>query len=194
MRESPRWMQVWTRLKRKDPILISALQSVVLDLGWGEKILGMELWTLWELNWAGTGDPSEILLQETTVLANPNREKAWIRSEGAGGAPPGTRPGSWQWCLAWDREQPRAGHAFRVCERLLDRCGMKCHELIRAQVWGLNWGGTVIDPRRATLDVAMTRSRREGLLINPHVHAHQIFSESIPFPWWIRHEETGATL
>ncbi|MBD3336169.1 MAG: hypothetical protein GF355_11700 [Candidatus Eisenbacteria bacterium] len=191
MSRETHWMQVWTRLKRLDPVLISARQSVELDLGWEGRLRGMELWTLYEVAWTGAGPraPREVL-EETTALANPNRELAWIRTTAEEPAPPGDREADWLWCLAWDREEPRAGHAYQVCRRLLAQRNMKCEEVVRAMVWGLSWTENVSDPRRASEDLARTRSRMQGLLVNPHVEAMQIVPGSVPFPWWPVHAES----
>jgi hypothetical protein len=171
-------------MKRTDPNLLSARQTVEIDLGCKGRLAGMELWTLWEIGWRGEGPVGEEILSATTALANPNRELAWLRCEDNAAGPPGPRAGSWRWCIVWDRAGAAAPHAFRVCERLLGKRNMTCEELVRAAVWGLSWGPAVEDPAAATRDVAIARSRLSGLLANPHVQAVQFFSETIPFPWW----------
>lgn len=179
-----RWTQIWTRLKREDPVLVSARQTLEIDLGWKGRLDGLELWTLWELGWSGPDVPPDFLLQETTVLSNPNRERAWILRDRGEAGPPGKREGEWQYCVVWDRESPRPHHPYRVCERLLAHRSMEAKELIRADVWGFRWTADAGEPVDATRKAAVTRTRTEGLLVNPHVQSFQVFGGSVPRPWW----------
>jgi hypothetical protein len=186
------WAQIWTRLKREDPILVSARQSLEIDLRWRGSLTGMELWTLWELAWGGAGSAPEFLLQETTALSNPNRERAWIlHGDDAPNGPPGKREGEWSFCLVWDRGSPQPHHPHRVCERLMSHRSMECKELIRADVWGFRWSAEIGNPLDATRRAAMTRMRTEGLLVNPHVQSLEVFRGHVPRPWWPnRRDET----
>lgn len=182
-----RWVRVWTRLKRVDPVLVSARQSLELDLGWKGRLAGMELWTLWEMGYGGGELSAAALLDETTALANPNRELAWVQESPDEPGPPADAPSPhppWWWCVVWDPEAPAPEHALRVCQRLLSRRTMECRELVRAVVWGLRWSPEVLDPAVTTRNVAETRSRRSGLLVNSHVQSYQVFEKRVPFPWW----------
>jgi hypothetical protein len=194
-RGDDRWVRVWTRLKRVDPILVSARQSLEIDLGWKDRLAGLELWTLWEMAYGGGPIDGRVLLDETTALANPNRELAWITEAPEDPGPPGSRrpdscrpdsrpPDSWWWCVVWDPEAPAPEHASRVCQRLLSRRTMELRDLVRAVVWGLSWSPAVSDPEEAARSVAETRTRGSGLLVNPHVQSYRLFCGRVPFPWW----------
>jgi hypothetical protein len=186
MRSQATPIQFWTHLKREDPALVSARMTLELDLGWKGSLVDMDLWGLWELGCRGQAVAEGAqALAEAALLANPNKERIWVRLPGEAPGPPEVpEPGAWYWCLVWDREGPTPEHAWRLCQRLLERHRLGAEYLVRAAVWGLRWSPEVGDPLEAAREVGWAVSRRRGLLANPHAQALQIFHREVPLPWW----------
>lgn len=138
-------------------------------------------------------------LERTAIFWNPNRQIAWVRIDGAPdpdgawevlpgakrkrgafGRPDLERP-EYDHLLIWPRGRREVpadfGHALS---------GWDVEAVGQGELWSLRWreGATAEERAAWTRAVGAARSRREGLLFNPHAQDHRVFRGVVPIPLW----------
>jgi hypothetical protein len=139
-------------------------------------------------------------LDRTATLWNPNKQRGWVRAQGTAdpSAPEGweilpggrRRPGSFgqpplsapesNHLLIWSRgrESMPADLPEGLRGRLL-ACG-------GGELYTLRWTPEASPEERRdwTEAVGVARSRRQGLLVNPHYQDYRRFDGAVPLPLW----------
>lgn len=189
-------IQILVDRKGLDPTAVSAEEAIRSLLGFGDRLAGLRRRRLLELCFDAPEeefvDSALRYLRETTRLWNPNKERAWIRGaadsfevdrNGARRSAPFGQPAcdaqEWNHVLVWSaesRDLPADLARFFAWETL---AGARCGEL-----WSVSWhpGMDADARRRATNGVAVVRSRKDGLLVQPEYQDHLILEGGLPLP------------
>lgn len=198
-------LQLWVRLKVIDLVTQTARITLVDKLDFGDRLRGMTHYWYWAMDAEG-GDPAAALaeidraIRLDSAFTNQNKhsyrlaageivlgdlalEKDGAASggPGAGGASAsrgGASAGSELFafdCLVREKSGGReTGFTERLNARLrgVSVSNMKCGEL-----WRLVVAAPSMDAARADVEkMLVSRSRREGLLLNPHYQLYEIIA------------------
>jgi phosphoribosylformylglycinamidine (FGAM) synthase PurS component len=181
-------VEVLARLAAADPWSFTVYDTLTRKLGHGE-IVGVTRIKSWRIDFdLGPEDAmasAARLLEETALLANPNRDRWSVRlaEDGSRGGPRGGAPGQRIW-----RKQPDARSAMvvrvsdvddpvgrSVARVLRTRLGMgEVRDVGFSWVWVLETSVGPDRARRIAADVAVSRSWRRGLLSNPHYQRAEV--------------------
>jgi hypothetical protein len=207
--------QILVDLKSADPTALTAEEAIRNLLGFGPRLGALTRRHLYEIELCLSPQPEEaaradlpdllsVYLERTVVFWNPNKHRAWVRIQG-GEAPwealPGRRRWSgafgrpdladpdWDHVLLWSAEG--AGAPADMASALGD---WEIRRFLGTEIYSLRWTGegraaSTEERREWTRRVAVARSRREGLLVNPHYQKHRILAGAVPLPLA---EESGA--
>lgn len=200
-------VQILLALKNSDPTALTAAEAIRHLLGFGDRLAEIRRRSLHELllrdsgsvGTAGLPDLLSRYLEHTFTFWNPNKQAAWVRIDGASepdvswevlsgarrkpggfGRPDLSRP-EYDHLLVWPR-----GRREIPADLLPALVGWDVATAGDAELWSLRWcDEATADERRAwTRAVGATRSRREGLLCNPHAQDHRIFPGAVTMPVW----------
>jgi hypothetical protein len=200
-------VQLLLDLKHSDPTALTAAEAIRTLLGFGDRLAEIRRRSLHELvlpdsGGAGTADLPDLLskyLEHTVTFWNPNKQVAWVRIGGASepdaswevlsgtrrksggfGRPCLSRP-EYDHVLVWPRGRQELPEDLR---RAL--AGWDPATAGHGELWSLRWcdGATAEERGAWTRAVGAARSRREGLLCNPHAQDHRIFSGAVTMPVW----------
>ena len=200
-------VQILVERKGADPSATTAREAIRELLGLGPRLAELRRRRLLELMLDATaGAPREVFLRyldRTTLLWNPNKERAWVRI--AGESPfevvhgearasrfgqPDLGEAEWDHVLVWNREgagMPEDLRAGLVPLTLLGSGG--------ADLWSARWiadSGDVDSGDTASLDernrltqaIGEVTTRGEGFLVNPHYQDHRLLQGPVPLPLW----------
>jgi len=195
--------QILVALKSKDPTALTAFEAISHLLGFEGRLLEIRRRFLHELVLGpgpmATAELAASLaryLDGTFVLWNPNKQRAWVRTESpgeeswefAGGrrragefGQPALGDPAYDHVLLWSRGQ---GNVPEDMAAALAPAQILAYG--RGELYSLLWrpGSSPEERREWTASVALARSRREGLLVNPHYQDHRLFWGAIPLPLW----------
>ena len=201
-------VQVLLDLKNSDPTALTAAEAIRSLLGFGDRLAEIRRRSLYELVLqapnAGEGgaalpDLVSSYLERTVVFWNPNKQRAWVRLDSFGSPAitwevlsgarrnPGDfgRPdlslAGYDHLLVWPR-----GSREIPADLVVALSGWHPAAAGHGELWTLSWceGATTEERGAWTRAVGAARSRREGLLCNPHAQNHRVFSGAVPMPAW----------
>jgi hypothetical protein len=210
-------VQVLLDLKNSDPTALTAAEAIQNLLGFGDRLAEIRRRFLHELVLqppdGGEGRAAlpgllSTYFERTVVFWNPNKQRAWVRLEPIGspdvtwevlsgarrkpgdfGRPDLSRP-EWDHLLVWPR-----GSREIPADLLPALSGWELAAVGHGELWSLCWreGATAEERSAWTRAVGAARSRREGLLCNPHAQDHRVLSGAVPMPLWSGgNPETGG--
>lgn len=216
-RRGPVGVQILLDLKNSDPTALTAAEAIRHLLGFGDRLAEIRRRSLHELalrdaGGAGTAALPDLLsryLEQTVTFWNPNKQAGWVRIEGGPepdaswevmsgarrkpggfGRPELSRP-EYDHLLVWPR-----GRQELPADLLPALAGWDVAAAGRGELWSLRWreGATAEERGAWTQAVGATRSRREGLLCNPHAQNHRVLSGAVPAALWTagEYETDGA--
>ena len=183
-------VRLWVRLKVIDLVAQTARITLEEKLAFGDTLAGLTHYWFWSMD-AEAASPEAALEEIDRAVrldsAFTNQNKHVHRLEAEGGAargdlalerdyPAGAAAGLFAFdCLVRERDPGRAaGYAERLNARLrgVAVSGMRCGEAWRIVVRaGDERAGRAIVER-----ILVSRSRREGLLLNPHYQAFDVLA------------------
>lgn len=168
--------QAWVELHSDDPVAVSALGVARTHLAAGRALRTLRRMRLFELSGA-LPDRDEIAerLHRSIQFYNPHKERCTVRA--AASEPVPIRPGE-RIVLVFDRDGARRSAAERWWRH---ETGTPI-EVREGVVWALSFEEPAV-ASTAVEDLALVRSRRHGLLCNPHSQEVRLATESIPLPW-----------
>lgn len=208
----PLTAQVLIDLKSADPTALTAAEAIRHLLGFGDRLVSIRRRFLHEIvllppdpgpGAPGRSDADSLCaalseyLDRTVVFWNPNKHRAWIRLFGPGAAEgaweanararhpsafglPALDEPAWDHVLLWNRGQGNAPADLRASLKPWSVAAYGNGEL-----YSLQWGTESLDERADwTEQVAVARSRGQGLLVNPHYQDHRILQGTVPLPLW----------
>jgi phosphoribosylformylglycinamidine (FGAM) synthase PurS component len=164
---------VRTWLKVMDPTSLTARETLVRTLGYGDRVRDIQRSVVWAFRWEGTVDAEALLTRlaaVTNLIRNPNKHHLEIVTGDARLHPRGN-----VWVLV------HTGDEGRELQDALSR-----HRLLSGEVpavrRGTLWELDLAEGENRTAvaeEIAVTRAHKKGLLANPHVDAVQVF-ERLP--------------
>ncbi|MBN1879627.1 hypothetical protein JW823_05910 [bacterium] len=165
-----------TLLKTRDAIAATASYTLRHDMGYESVLLDAKREDYWsiELDYAvSPGDSVTImteLAEKTKVFVNPNKHRYAIQPEGTiHSAPCPDNPGSFSIPVVISSFDDRAGTTAMQTLNDLYSVGKNVRSVQSGVLWTLVLKAESLDAaRRIAEDIAVTRSRTEGLLANPH--------------------------
>ncbi|MCK4548360.1 MAG: hypothetical protein KAW17_13070 [Candidatus Eisenbacteria sp.] len=161
------------RLKVPDTTALSAEDVLRRKMGYGDRLgrLRREDWWLFEVD-TGDGARARARVGEwarrCTSLVNPNKHRARVelpREKSGSGS--GVR------VLVRDRDDVRARSMLAFLRYSLGASDLL--SLRSGTLWTVEPGAGEKDPRSLAEGIAATRSRRRGLLANPHAQTFEIY-------------------
>jgi len=169
-------------LKTVDLVRETAWTALTERLGWGGVLTGLERSVLWRFEGnAGLAGALERELERTSSYYNPNKERRAFLETGLLGdgeplgsgdtLPAGTaKPGSpWRALLWVTDEGGERPDLVRSSGARLARDGARLDSLHSGTLWEIELrAGSRNEARGLVAGLAIARSRREGLLLNPH--------------------------
>ncbi|UCE27370.1 MAG: hypothetical protein JSW52_01050 [Candidatus Coatesbacteria bacterium] len=162
-------VEVFVSLRVPDRVALTALRTLTTEMDYGDDLVSLEREDYYALNIVA-GSPDEAIeyarsmVDDTTVFANPNKETAEVV--------PKARPVSEGGMVAV-LVYPKPGIASEPLKERLTRLGYDRVESIgRGVLWRLEVRGD--DKLGTAAEVAVTRSRTDGLLFNPHSEDFEI--------------------
>jgi len=169
--------QLVVRNKTRDPQAVTAHSTLVGRLGFGKSLASLMRGIYYELaiptdDVKTTQRTVRRLLDESTLLANPNKEvaKAYIE--------PTSVEGKGLLVLVWDREGPRGDRLTRRIERELPEIGRV--SVSEGVLWIPTFEGPESEWWKRAERMTVSTTRLSGLLVNPHAEHHRLFTGGIP--------------
>ena len=168
--------QLLVHLKTRDPAAVSAYLTLTRRLGFGNRIRGLERATYYELEIPGheakVRRAVSRLLEESTLLANPNKERTTTEFDAGGLELPGVS------VLVWDHDGSGGAAVEDRIAREFPRLGRV--RARRGVLWTATFSGSSSDHRTLTERMTRADSRMSGLLANPHAEDFEIVEGRIP--------------
>ncbi len=198
-------VQILLDLKNSDPTALTAAEAIRHLLGFGDRLVEVRRRSLHEVALRSTpagAALSELLsayLERTVVFWNPNKQRAWVRAPQADnadaawevrsggrrhpgdfGTPDLSRP-EFDHLIVW----PRGDDALPA-DLPTALPGWDVTAAFRGELWSIRWrdGASTGERSDWTVAVGAARSRREGLLCNPHAQHYRVLSGAVPIPLW----------
>jgi hypothetical protein len=175
-------IQVYVNLKIPDNIERTALYACRSSLGF-DSLESLSRTEFWELDFPGLTEDealptAERLVEKTSLFANPNKHRWYLDAvdrllENNGVL---TVPSSASaLILVCDREDGKAESTLEAIHRFDDN-NAQLASLLRGVLWQVTFSGTDQQKIREQVEkLAVTESRSQGLLVNPHYQSHRIF-------------------
>jgi hypothetical protein len=158
-------------LKVADPTALTARESLRGDLGYRERVGDVARSDVFGFLWEEETDPIGLLdrlCEHTNLLQNPNKHRREIRLPGQALTPRGNT-----WVLVTREEETE-----RVEASLARHGGLAHPPRVRTgTLWELDLAGDPEERLHLAEEIAVCRSRRRGLLANPHVERAVVFGE-----------------
>jgi phosphoribosylformylglycinamidine (FGAM) synthase PurS component len=176
------YIRLFVTLKITDNIARSAMYTLKSRLGF-PAVMGLVRSDLWEFSFPGLSSQqarqiTERLVQKTALFVNPNKHSYRIETADAALSSESKIPlrGDVSSCvLVCDRIDGKAEETLEACLSLTDGDEQPA-ALTRGVWWELTFDGLSEEQiKQSTEMIAVTKSRTEGLLANPHYQTHQIF-------------------
>lgn len=162
-------VEVFVSLRIPDRVALTALRTLTVEMNYGEDLISLEREDYYAVRVAAKTQDEAVeyvkkMVDETTIFANPNKE--------TGEVVPKTRPVSKGDVVAV-LVYPKPGIKSESLKERLVRLGYDNVESIgRGVLWKLELRGD--DKLGAAAEIAVTRSRTDGLLFNPHSEDFEI--------------------
>ena len=157
-------------LKTADATAITAHRALQRDLGYGKKVARVyrsEVFSLeWEDDQPAAQERVRALVLDTNLMLNPNKHFMEL----VFGAEPLTPRGN-AWVLV---AEPDAGGRLLHTINKRHLLPFRLAQVHRGTLWELDLAGD--DPQALAGDMAVTRSRKQGLLGNPHIEGIHVLS------------------
>jgi len=163
-------VRLW--LKVADATALTARETLQRGLGYGRAVGDIARSDLWVFRWRGTVEPRSLLgplTLDTNLLQNPNKHQVEIAVEDERLTPRGS-----VWVLVSTPGQGQGMEETLVRHRLVRG---KIPAVRRARLWELTLEGDPEVRRRLAEEITVVRSRKQGLLANPHVEDWRVFTE-----------------
>lgn len=162
---------VRTWLKVMDPTSLTARETLVRTLGYGDRVRDIQRSVVWAFRWEGTVDAEALLTRlaaVTNLIRNPNKHHLEIVTGDARLHPRGN-----VWVLVHTGDEGRELQDALSRHRLLSG---EVPAVRRGTLWELQLAAG--EDRTATAEeIAVTRARKRGLLANPHVDTVHVLAE-----------------
>ena len=173
--------EVLVKLAAPDPWSFTVFDALTRKFGY-EDVVDVDRIKSWELTFDlddrdAALDTTQMLLRETVLLANPNRD-VWVLRRHPGELPSGF------WYTSTGATE---AFAVKVTD-LEDIVGASIANILRSRlgflevksvsfstIWGLQISRASPDPREMAARVAVARSWRSGLLANPHCQSARVY-------------------
>jgi phosphoribosylformylglycinamidine (FGAM) synthase PurS component len=162
-------VEVFVSLRVPDRVALTALRTLTTEMDYGDDLVSLKREDYYTIQ-VGAKTQNEAveyvknMVGETTVFANPNKETAEVV--------PKTRPVSKSDMVAV-LVYPKPGIISGSLKERLVRLGHdKVESIGRGVLWKLELRGK--DKLGTATDIAVTKSRTEGLLFNPHSEDFEI--------------------
>lgn len=201
--------QILIELKNPDPTGRTAEEAIRTLLGFGDRLVALRRREFHELVCRpkpGTDPATELLapvllryLRTTAVLWNANKQRAWLRIEGAC-----DDPGPWE-VISGGSEQPGPfgdpnledpdldhvmvwGRGRETYPEEMEQAlsGWSLPAAGSCELYTLRWKSESTQEERQawTGAVSTARSRGSGLLVNPHCQDHRLLFGPVHIPFW----------
>lgn len=182
-------VELWVRLKVIDLVAETAWMTLTEKLDFGDSLRGLVRYDYWRMEAEGPSvdavlDEIDRAVRLDSAFTNQNKHLYRLRAGEAGRGDlaigrdyplrAGKRDGLHAVDLLVREKRPDAEAAFAA--RLGDRLeGVSIASMVAGQVWRIVVDAPSDDGAVALAErMAVTRSRREGLLLNPHYQRHEI--------------------
>lgn len=175
-------IELFVRHKTVDLVAATARGTIARDMGYGERLLGLDREDYWRIEVAAEGEGAVRLAEElahrTKLFVNPNKHTCRIRVDGSpvGGSaePAGAEGGHVVCALVHFRDDEKAELAADTLRRTLGY-GDTIRSVTRGTWWRLEIAAAAPDEaRRIAEEIVVTRGVDEGLLMNPHSQEYRL--------------------
>jgi phosphoribosylformylglycinamidine (FGAM) synthase PurS component len=172
--------EVLVKIAAPDPWSFTVFDALTRKFGY-EDVVDVDRIKSWELTFDlerdAALDTTEMLLRETVLLANPNRD-VWVLRRQAGELPGGfwyTSTGATEAFIVKVTDLEDIVGAS-IASILRSRLGiLEVKSVSFSTIWGLQISRASPDPREVATRVAVARSWRSGLLANPHCQRARVY-------------------
>ncbi len=164
-------VRLW--LKVADAAALTAREALQRALGYGRTVRAVSRSELWAFRWDTPVDAEPLLSRlgrDTNLLLNPNKHHMEIAIGENRLSPRGNI-----WILVSTAGDGADMEETLVRRRLVEGAPPRVR---RAVLWELDLDAAEGERVRLGEEIAITRSRRKGLLANPHVQDAEVFAEA----------------
>lgn len=168
-------IEVLVKLAARDPWSFTVQDALARKLGIGA-VVGVERLKSWRLDFGAASEEIALeltmkILDETALLANPNRDVRTVRSPSRREVPEmflgGPSDGERLYAVRVADREDLVGRSVKSI--LIRRLGLsQVNSVGYSLVWVLRFEAAGRDPSGLAEEIALARSWRKGLLANPH--------------------------